>query len=352
MREYDKMTLKIADRIFENGDRVLEQRREKAAKIRHITYVASGMCAVLIVCFGAWKLFPSLKPDNNFKDVDIIITTSTTAAETATENTTSAKTTNMISTAKTTVKATETTAVTVKNSAIGTSAVKTTTVSYTEPLRTDAQTSEKRTQTTVYAIATTNVMTSKTTTVAEESIIITTTDGHIEESIESWNPTTTSLNVSPVTTLKTSACVAPVTFFTTSACNVSITTTTEKAISTQPEGPVSLSMQEMFLSRPVSVRLDNIRYDKETAETSTTVGVTQRGIPVNSIGSFIRNSSVNIYVDNNFTLINTMEVYEIKNVPSEKAVAVRLKNTDEYYMFKNYDYNEEDDSQQNESPLE
>ena len=88
MREYDKMTLKIADRIFENGDRILEQRREKAAKIRHITYVASGMCAVLIVCFGAWKLFPSLKPDNNFKDVDIIITTSTTAAETATENTT------------------------------------------------------------------------------------------------------------------------------------------------------------------------------------------------------------------------------------------------------------------------
>lgn len=349
MREYDKMTLKIADRIFENGDKILEQRQKKAAKIRHITYAASGMCAVLIVCFGAWKLFPSFKPNNNFKDVDTFITTSATAAETATENTTSAKTTNAISTAKSTVKATETTAVTVKSSAIGTSAVKTTAVSYTVPLRTDALTSGKRTQTTVYAIATTNVMTSKTTTVAEESIIITTTDGHIEESIEAWNTTTTSLNVSPVTTLKTSACDVPVT--TTSACDVFVTTTTEKAISTQPEGPVSISMQEMFLSRPVSVRLDNIRYDKETAETSTTVGVEQRGIPVNGIGSFIRNSSVNIYVDNNFTLIDTMEVYEIKNVPSEKAVAVRLKNTDEYYMFKNYDYNEEDDSQQNESPL-
>ena len=349
MREYDKMTLKIADRIFENGDKILEQRRKKAAKIRHITYAASGMCAVLIVCFGAWKLFPSFKPDNNFKDVDTFITTSATAAEIATENTTSAKTTNAISTSKTTVKATETTAVTVKSSAIGTSAVKTTAVSYTVPLRTDALTSRKRTQTTVYTIATTNVMTSKTTTDAEESIIITTTDGHIEESIEAWNPTTTSLNVSPVTTLKTSACDVPVT--TTSACDVFVTTTTEKAVSTQPEGPVSISMQEMFLSRPVSVRLDNIRYDKETAEISTTVGVEQRGIPVNSIGSFIRNSSVNIYVDNSFTLIDTMEIYEIKNVPPEKAVAVRLKNTDEYYMFKNYDYNEEDVPQQNESPL-
>ena len=349
MREYDKMTLKIADRIFENGDKILEQRRKKAAKIRHITYAASGMCAVLIVCFGAWKLFPSFKPDNNFKDVDTFITTSATAAEIATENTTSAKTTNAISTAKSTVKATETTAVTVKSSAIGTSVVKTTAVSYTVPLRTDALTSGKKTQTTVYTIATTNVMTSKTTTDAEESIIITTTDGHIEESIEAWNPTTTSLNVSPVTTLKTSACDVPVT--TTSACDVFVTTTTEKAVSTQPEGPVSISMQEMFLSRPVSVRLDNIRYDKETAETSTTVGVEQRGIPVNSIGSFIRNSSVNIYVDNSFTLIDTMEIYEIKNVPPEKAVAVRLKNTDEYYMFKNYDYNEEDVPQQNESPL-
>ena len=57
MREYDKMTLKIADRIFENGDKILEQRQKKAAKIRHITYAASGMCAVLIVCIGAWKLF-------------------------------------------------------------------------------------------------------------------------------------------------------------------------------------------------------------------------------------------------------------------------------------------------------
>ena len=86
MREYDKMTLKIADRIFENGDKILEQRRKKAAKIRHIIYAASGMCAVLIVCFGAWKLFPSLKLNNNFKDVDIFITTSTTAAETALQN--------------------------------------------------------------------------------------------------------------------------------------------------------------------------------------------------------------------------------------------------------------------------
>jgi hypothetical protein len=345
MREYDKMTLKIADRIFENGDKILEQRQRKAAKIRHITYAVSGLCAVLIVCFGAWKLFPSLKPNNNFKDSEIVITTSTTAAETATEaateNTTSAKTTNAITTAQTTAKVTGTTAVTVKNSAIGTVAVRTTIVSYTVPIRTAALTSAGFTQTSVYTHTTTNAMTSKTTTGIEESIIITTTDGHIEEIA---SPVTTSLNGSPVTTSKTSACVVHVTTSRTVACDVSVTTTTKNETTTQPKEPVSFSIQEMFLSRPVNVIIDNIRYDKETTETSTTIGGAQRGIPVNRIGSFISNGSVNIYVDNNNTLIVPMEVYEIKNVPPEKAVAVRLKNTDEYYMFKNYDYEEDNDS--------
>ncbi len=30
MRKYDKMTLKVAERIFENGDKILEQRKKKS----------------------------------------------------------------------------------------------------------------------------------------------------------------------------------------------------------------------------------------------------------------------------------------------------------------------------------
>ena len=45
MRKYDKMTLKVAERIFENGDKILEQRKKRAAKIRHISYAVSGLCA-------------------------------------------------------------------------------------------------------------------------------------------------------------------------------------------------------------------------------------------------------------------------------------------------------------------
>ncbi|MCR4793766.1 MAG: hypothetical protein K5898_01035 [Ruminococcus sp.] len=343
MREYDQMTLKVANRIFEKGDAILEQRQKRSAKIRHITYAVSGLCAVLIVCFGTWKLLPSLKPHNSFKDSDIVITTATTAAENTTEavteNMTSAQTASAVTTAKTTAKATETTTVTMKDPALGTVAVRTTAVSYTATKSTAALTSARRTQTSVYTNTTTNAMTSKTATGVEESIIITTTAGHIAES---WNPATTSLDGSPVTTSKTSIKIATITTTKTTACDLPVTTTT--VITTKPEGPVSFSIQEMFLSRPVSVRIGDIRYDREVTETSTTIGGAHKSIPVNRIGNFIRNGSVNIYVDRNFLIIESMEVYEIKNVPPEKAVAVRLKNTDEYYMFKNYDYNEDDDS--------
>ena len=99
MREYDKTTLKIADRVFEKGDEILEQRKKKSAKIRHISYAASGLCAALIVGFGAWKLQPSLKkPAGSFKEqpvittsVSTVTTVSETDAVTTDVNTSSAK---------------------------------------------------------------------------------------------------------------------------------------------------------------------------------------------------------------------------------------------------------------------
>ena len=112
MRKYDKMTLKVAERIFENGDKLLEQRKKRAAKIRHISYAVSGLCAVLIVCFGVWKILPSInKPDGSFKDTGTVITTEaptdtvTTAAAT-TETTTAEKTANVVTTIKTTAEST------------------------------------------------------------------------------------------------------------------------------------------------------------------------------------------------------------------------------------------------------
>ena len=67
MRKYDKMTLKVAERIFENGDKILEQRKKRVAKIRHISYAVSGLCAAVIVCVGVWHFSSSMKmPNDNF----------------------------------------------------------------------------------------------------------------------------------------------------------------------------------------------------------------------------------------------------------------------------------------------
>ena len=65
MRKYDKMTLKVAERIFENVDKILEQRKKRAAKIRHISYAVSGLCAAVIVCVGVWHFSSSMKMPND-----------------------------------------------------------------------------------------------------------------------------------------------------------------------------------------------------------------------------------------------------------------------------------------------
>lgn len=341
MREYDKKTLKIAERIFEKGDEILEQRQKKAAKIRHISYAVSGLCAVLIVCFGVWKILPSInKPDNSFDDSDTVITTEaptdtvTTAAAT-TETTTAEKTANVVTTIKTTAESTETAAaVTARISVNGITPVRTTTVNNTVTRRTTAKATAKITHTTFYTHTTVNQVSSTTAWSGEEIAHITTSGVNeiIEVPVTAVTTTVADIPVGPVTTKKTSA-------------NVTIISTVSTRVTEEPViKPVTTStsvmptdINSLFKLYPVSVSLDNVRYDKGTAESNPTSAVEIK------IGDFIRKARVTIYITNKNKIVQTMEVYEIKGRSSEQAVAVRLTDTDEYYILRNLSYKKEDD---------
>ena len=80
MKKHDEMTLKIAEIVFEKGDQLIEQNKKKAAKIRHISYTVSGMCAVIITGVGIWHFSSSIpKPSNDPNPPDLITATETTA---------------------------------------------------------------------------------------------------------------------------------------------------------------------------------------------------------------------------------------------------------------------------------
>ena len=324
MREYDKTTLKVAERIFEKGDEILEQRKKKAAKIRHISYAASGLCAALIVGFGAWKLQPSLKKlSDSFKEQPVITSSvstvtavSETDAVTTAVNTSSAKTEITSATAVKTTAAphSQTAALIVTTSPARTAARIHTTSKIAEIPRTTANT------TTTSSVNITTVTTSQ----IEETVIIPETN--IEES---YTPTTTSLEVSPVTT--TSLEVAPVT---TSAK----LTTADGPVTTVPTvvnptgAKTEKELREYMSKFPVSVTVNNIRYEKIVAE--STFG--DRPVSADKVGELICTADVNILVSLTKNIVQPMEVYELKNTDTDRAVAVKIPATNEYYVLVRY----------------
>lgn len=286
MRKYDETTLKVAERVMKRSDEIVSQRKKKAAKIRHISYSVSGLCAAILVCFGVWKLNPSIKkPDDGFKGLDIIITTETTESVVSTEN----KTTS--TEAKTTT--TKTSSVTLQNS------------------QTTATTSNANTATvSIAAIKTTAniplvVHTTQTASVVTSKVITSIND--VSETISMTESPITTSQMTISTEAKTTQLLANTTHVT------------------------ELDLQESFRSSPCSFKLNDNIYEKEDS-----------CVHEDNIGSHIKDVAVQIKPPD--TLIaEYMEAYEVQDVSIDEAVAVKLKDTDEYYLFRNTDYKKEDD---------
>lgn len=310
MREYDETTLKVAERVFEKGDEILAQRKKRAAKIRHISYTASGLCAALIVCFGVRRFTSSTKkPYPNDNLIASTETTSITVAETTAATTvavtTSAKTAE--STAATTnttssknIVTASTTASTAKNN---TAAAVTTTVYRTTSTRT---TTTAKTNTSKPTTALPTALVTKTSTSTSSMIDI----------IETPSKTATTFDT---------------------VCN---TSTKKVNVTTVPECPpdggytektsTTTNFREVFRSSTATIVVKKdggyFTYQKQNIL-----------IEPERIGEYMETKSVNMLLPDSSRWVLGMKTYKIKDIAMEEAVAVRLMSgyeyTEEFYLF-------------------
>lgn len=295
MRKYDKMTLKVAERIFENGDKILEQRKKRVAKIRHISYAISGLCAAVIVCVGVWHFSSSMKmPNENFHGSEIISATEPAATETNTSNVIEHTTTQTAIITTKTETATQTTATT------------------SNATRTEA------------VLQTTKVP--QTTKVLQTTVHIQTTADNVQ--------TTSATNVSEVT-VTTAEGAANVTQTVKSTQLVTYPNSATATVSTSNVTTIT-NLNSFFMDSTATLVIndnnDPIFYEKLNEIISKDL-----------IEGFIFAYYVQITKpDEVIPTEYKLPVFRISDVNENEAVAVRTPDTDEYYLFRNMDYKEDE----------
>ena len=160
MRSYED----IANRIMKRGDEIIEQRKLRAAKIKHTSYAVSGMCAAVIAGVGLWKL-SSAKDLGNDKFTDSSMIENSTEP-TASETVTVTKTTSVTAAAVTSAARTTNTAPTATQTAL----IVTSAAASNTSVTTTANTTKTAPQTTAL---TTLLTEAPTTSVSTTSAIVT-----------------------------------------------------------------------------------------------------------------------------------------------------------------------------------
>ncbi|SEH62398.1 hypothetical protein SAMN02910265_01825 [Ruminococcus flavefaciens] len=308
MMDYKEM----AEIVTKEVDAILERKRIRAMRIKRISLTASGLCAAVLVCFGVWKLRPSLENKNNFDDTNIVITTAATAETTEISTQTTPPPTTAAKT-ETTASAAKTTSISTK--AVETKATAAVPIRTTVPYRTTVNSVTTRKATTTTASLTTVTLPVSTTATAAQ----TSTTAKVHATTAS--PTT---GVFVVTT-------APVT-------STPTETTTPRGGITDPP-PNKNTMTEIFLASTATVEIKKngtyVNYEKHNTL-----------IENENIGDFISLVSLKMIHPDGTRQILSMGVYTIKDVDMEEAVALRLVNeysfTEGYYLFTDPNYQKND----------
>lgn len=92
MREYDEMALKIAGRIFEKGDEILEKRRKRTVFIKKLSLSVSGVCAAVIAGAAVWHN-NDLRNSVHHEDIPLVTEVPQTEASEESAETAAAQTT-------------------------------------------------------------------------------------------------------------------------------------------------------------------------------------------------------------------------------------------------------------------
>jgi cytoskeletal protein RodZ len=304
----------MAEIVTKEVDAILERKRIRSMRIKRISLTASGLCAAVLVCFGVWKLRPSLENKNNFDDTNIVITTVTTAETTVTSTQTTPPLTTATKT-ETTASSAKTTSISTKAAETKTTAAKATAavpIRTTIPYRTTSlPVTTRKATTTTAALTTVSPPVSTTATAAQTS-----TTGKVH--VTTVSPTT---GVFVVTT-------EPVT---------TDVTTPPGGITDPP--PNKNTMTEIFLASTATIEIKKngtyVDYEKHNTL-----------IENERIGDFISLVSLKMIHPDGTRQIISMGVYTIKDVDMEEAVALRLVNeysfTEGYYLFTDPNYQKND----------
>ena len=320
MRSYED----ISNRIMERGDKLIEERKVRAAKIRHTSYAVSGMCAAAIAGIGVWHIASNVKkPDDGFKGSDIISATEVSAEKTATtaditkpvtttaENTTTTAKTTAVTTDK---KSTDTTAaVPAATTAARTTAVATSGKTVRETGTVPYSAASPATTSTDTHIAVTTTANSRPTSTGEECVRTTIVPNGTEE-----GPVTTASNIEESAVVKTVTTTVP-----TGAKGEYLTESTAAPVTT------TTSVQDAFRANPTYITVKGVRYEKQ--------GV----VSADETGEYMGRVNVHIQYYRQ-TIREVMKAYTIDGVSAEEALAVQLKDTDEYYLFRNASYRKEE----------
>ncbi|WP_295073098.1 hypothetical protein [Ruminococcus sp.] len=310
MMDYKEM----AEIVTKEVDAILERKRIRSMRIKRVSLTASGLCAAVLVCFGVWKLRPSLENKNNFDDTNIVITTVTTAETTVTSTQTTPPLTTATKT-ETTASSAKTTSISTKAAETKTTAAKATAavpIRTTIPYRTTSlPVTTRKATTTTAALTTVSPPVSTTATAAQTS-----TTGKVH--VTTVSPTT---GVFVVTT-------EPVT---------TDVTTPPGGITDPP--PNKNTMTEIFLASTATIEIKKngtyVDYEKHNTL-----------IENERIGDFISLVSLKMIHPDGTRQIISMGVYTIKDVDMEEAVALRLVNeysfTEGYYLFTDPNYQKND----------
>lgn len=328
MRSYED----ISNRIMERGDKLIEERKVRAAKIRHTSYAVSGICAAAIAGIGVWHIAANIKkPDDGFNGSGII-----PATEIVTESTTASDIT----------------------AAVTTTAEKTTAVVKTTAVTTDKKNSETTSANTAAKTAPRTTAALQSTSAKASNVSATTTRSQTNETADTKAPVTTIVTDAPVPVTTTLRPVSPEgnsgntgeesARITTTAQNEDgpvttssvpqetayVITTTVPTSASMGDGnhmtATTTSLQDVFRANPSYFKMNGIRYEKQTI------------VEAESVGEYFRRVDLHI-VNKRQEIKAVMKSYLIDNIDTEEAVAVRLNDTDEYYLFRNISYKKDED---------
>lgn len=277
MKEYDERTLKIAERVFEKGDMIIAQRQKKSAKLLHISYGVSGICAALTVCAGAFYLSSSMKmPGESFKNSEQI-----PAAETTSNIVTAAVTAAVSSPAETSHT------ITTASASTGNTATETTT----------------------------EIMTDMPFTETEEEIPNTQPVADDTEPPEA---------TSAVTSVQSDGSINDFPIYTTSASSRYVFIPGNTMLGGYISAVVT-DLEDVFRSKSANISMGN--------DDGTVYEKQDKLIPTENIGEYIGTFTVTIRLSGSKTVSEDMQVYSIKDISQEEAVAVRLTDSYEFYLF-------------------